>query len=191
MLFRRRNPPTLRERLRALFWPRKGLVRPFRYIGKRILRLGASPHAVAVGVAAGVFSTFTPFVGLHIVIACAIAYALAGNLLASALTTALGNPITFPLIWLATFRVGDVVLGTGVSGGQSSADLVHMLEHLEFTELWQPVLKPMLVGTLVLGSAAGIAAYALTLIAMRAFRKRRRLRIAERVAPQRATTAGP
>ena len=82
MLFRRRKPATWRNRVREFFWPRKGLGRSVRYLGKRILRLSASPHAVAIGVAAGTFSAFTPFLGLHVILAVALAYALAGNLVA-------------------------------------------------------------------------------------------------------------
>ena len=74
MLFRRRNPVTISERLRALLWPRKGFRRGPRYITLRILRLSSTPHSIAVGVAAGVASSFTPFFGLHIVIAVALAF---------------------------------------------------------------------------------------------------------------------
>ncbi len=55
--------------MRELLWPRKGFLRPLRYLTMRILRLTASPHAVAVGVAAGVFVSWTPFIGVHFVMA--------------------------------------------------------------------------------------------------------------------------
>ncbi len=81
MLFRRRKKATWPDRLREFFWPRKGLTRPARYLAKRILRLSASPHAVAAGVAAGTFSAFTPLLGFHVILALALAYLFAGNLL--------------------------------------------------------------------------------------------------------------
>ena len=65
MLFQRRNPPTRKERLRLLVWPRRSFSRSLRYGGKRILRITASPHAVAAGLAVGVFSAFTPFFGFQ------------------------------------------------------------------------------------------------------------------------------
>ena len=40
-----------------------------------ILRLRASPHAIAAGVAAGVFASFIPFLGLHIIIAAVVCLA--------------------------------------------------------------------------------------------------------------------
>ena len=67
MLFRRRKPAGFKEKLRELVWPRKGFLRPPKYLIMRVLRLTASPHAVAVGVAAGVFVSWTPFIGVHFV----------------------------------------------------------------------------------------------------------------------------
>src|SRR5690606_12123881 len=82
-----------------------------RYVAKRVLRLSASPHAIAAGFAAGVFASITPFVGLHFFLAGVIAWVTGGNLVASALGTAFGNPITFPLIWAGTYRLGRWILG--------------------------------------------------------------------------------
>ncbi len=141
------------------------------------MRLSASPHAIAVGVAAGTLSAFTPFFGFHILLAVALAYVLAGNVIAAALATAFANPLTFPLICAATFETGAAVLGAPASGHSSAAELFHLLEHLQFAELWQPVLKPMLVGAGVLGGASAALAYGLTLFGVRLFQERRRLRI--------------
>ncbi|MGO7771021.1 DUF2062 domain-containing protein, partial [Rhizobium ruizarguesonis] len=57
------------EKMRELLWPRKGFLRPIRYLTIRVLRLSASPHAVAAGVAAVVFVSWTPFIGVHFVMA--------------------------------------------------------------------------------------------------------------------------
>ncbi len=99
MLFQRRNPRPEKERLRLLVWPRRSFSRSLRYGGKRILRITASPHAVAAGLAVGVFSAFTPFFGFHLIIAIVLAYVLAGNIAAAALGTTLANPLTLPFIW--------------------------------------------------------------------------------------------
>ncbi len=52
---------------------------------KRVLRLRATPHAIAAGVAAGVFATFTPLLGFHFAMAFVIAYLVRGSLPAAAL----------------------------------------------------------------------------------------------------------
>ncbi|MCF3641673.1 DUF2062 domain-containing protein [Rhizobium sp. TRM95111] len=163
----------LAARIREALWPRKGFGRSVRYIGKRLLRIAATPHAVAAGVAAGVFATFTPFVGFHVLIALAVAWLLAGNLIAAALSTTIGNPLTFPFLWALTFRVGEAMLGIRPDTGGETVDLLHALEHLRFAELWQPVIKPMLAGGLLLGPVAAIPAYLATRYAVSSFRRRR------------------
>lgn len=180
MLFRRRKKASWPDRVREFFWPRKGLTRPARYLAKRILRLSASPHAVAAGVAAGVFAAFTPLLGFHVILALALAYLTAGNLLAAALATTIANPLTIPFIAVATFRLGEIVLGVRSAEAATAAELFHMLEHLEFSELWQPVLKPMLVGAGLLGVSAACLAYGATRLAVRSFKMRRHARLLAR-----------
>ena len=180
MLFRRRKKASWPDRVREFFWPRKGFSRPARYLAKRILRLSASPHAVAAGVAAGTFSAFTPLLGFHVILALALAYLAAGNLLAAALATTIANPLTIPLIAIATFRVGEAVLGIRSGEAVSASELFHMLEHLELSDLWQPVLKPMLVGAGMLGAVAAALAYCVTRFAVRSFKARRHARLTAR-----------
>lgn len=180
MLFRRRKKASRAERLREFLWPRKGLTRPARYLAKRIIRLSASPHAVAAGVAAGVFSAFTPLLGFHVILALVLAYLMAGNLLAAALATTVANPLTIPLIALATFRAGETLLGIQAAEAITTHDLLHRLEHLQFSELWQPVLKPMLAGAGVLGLLAAVIAYGVTRLAVQSFKARRSARLALR-----------
>ncbi len=181
------------DRLREFFWPRKGLTRPARYLAKRILRLSASPHAVAAGVAAGIFSAFTPLLGFHIILAMALAYLMAGNLLAAALATTLANPLTIPLIALATFRVGEALLGITSSEAVTAAELFHRLEHLQLSELWQPVLKPMLAGAGLLGLVTAAVGYGMTRFAVRSFKARRHARLLQRagLSPTRTTALSP
>ena len=183
MLFRRRKKPSWPERVREFLWPRKGVTRPARYLVKRILRLSASPHAVAAGVAAGTFSAFTPLLGFHIILALALSYLIAGNLLAAALATTIANPLTIPLIALATFRSGEAMLGIRSNEAITASELFHRMEHLQLAELWQPVLKPMLAGAGMLGGLTAFLAYAVTRLAVRSFKARRRARLAARAVP--------
>ncbi len=179
MLFQRRNPPTRRERLRLLFWPRHSFARSFKYRGKRILRITASPHAVAAGLAVGVFSAFTPFLGFHVVIAIICAYLLGGNLAAAALGTTAANPLTLPFIWGSTFELGRFLMNRG----PDAAPPVHLgraLHTMQFGEIWTPLIEPMLVGSIVLGAAVGVLVYLVTRYAVSVFRRRRLERLAEK-----------
>lgn len=142
------------------------------------MRLTASPHAIAAGVVAGVAASWTPFIGFHFLLAFAIAYLLAGNMIAAALGTAFGNPLTFPFIWAVTWKLGHFMLGHGVQDG--TVDLVALFEKLELSQLWDPVLKPMLVGAVPLAVASGVILYVVIFYAVRGYQAGRRERLAER-----------
>ena len=176
MLFRRRKVPDFRERLRNVVWPRKSFARSAKYFSKRILRLRATPHAVAAGVAAGVFSSFFPL-GFHLIIAGIVAWLIAGNLVAAALGTAFGNPVTFPFLWGASYETGKLILHQETSTSGAPGELVSMLRHLDFSQLWEPVLKPMTVGAIPLGLVFAIVSYGFTRWAAAAFHERRRVRL--------------
>lgn len=177
MLFARRTPETRAERLRLWLWPRRSIGRSLRYFVKRVLRLNATPHAVAAGVAAGIFASFFPL-GLHFFIAMAVAWLISGNLISAAIATAFGNPLTMPLLWGASYEAGLLMLGR--AGVERPGSIAEMLHHLGFAELWEPVLKPMLVGAVPLGIAAGFVFYAFTRWGMARFERQRRARMAER-----------
>ena len=180
MLFRRREPETLPMKLRTWLWPRRSFNRSLRYLTKRVLRLNASPHAIAAGFAAGVFSSFTPFVGFHFLIAFAISYLIAGNMASAALGTATGNPATFPLIWAATYETGQFLLYSEQIDGAAPPGLASALMHMDFWAVWTPIVEPMLVGGLPIGLLAGLLAYGIVFAAARSFQKRRARRLVER-----------
>lgn len=188
MLFRRRIPADLKERLRTWFWPRRSFARSAKYFSKRVLRLRATPHAVATGVAVGVFVTFLPIPGFHILLAALVTWAIAGNVVASALGTALGNPLTFPAIWGATYELGYMILYGAQAGAGERPHLARLLQDLDLSQLWRPLLFPMAIGALPLGLLFAAAFYGLTYWAVRGYRQRRHERFLER-AGHRATLA--
>lgn len=180
MLFKRRKEANFLDRMRTLFWPRMSFSRTIHYVRKRVLRLTATPHAIAAGFAAGVFASFTPFVGFHFLIAFAIAYVIAGNMMAAALGTAVGNPLTFPLIWSSTYELGHIMLHAERPSTTAPVLLVKHLMHLDITTLWTPLIKPMLFGGIPIGLVAGIASYVTIRWAVGEFQARRRARLAAR-----------
>ncbi|MVA99678.1 DUF2062 domain-containing protein [Nitratireductor sp. CAU 1489] len=190
MLFRRRKPADMWERTRTFVWPRRSFWRSAQYYAKRVLRLNATPHAIAAGIASGVFVSFMPFLGFHFIFAAVFAWVLAGNLLASAIGTAIGNPITFPLIWASTYELGSFLLGTGRPGASETIHFGRMLRHLEFSQLWDPLLKPMTAGGIPLGMAFALGFYLLTRWGVAAFRRQRQRRLAERAMRRALRPAG-
>jgi uncharacterized protein (DUF2062 family) len=181
MLFRRRKPPKFAEKMRELVWPRKGFLRPLRYFQKRIVRLTASPHAIAAGFAAGIAVSWTPFIGVHIIMAFVLAYLVAGNLVAAALgCLSAGNPVTYPFIWGITWEIGHVILGADGSAHRNGIDLPALFKKLDFSQLWGPVLKPMLIGAVPPALVSGLLAYVVTYYGVKGFQHRRRTRLMER-----------
>ena len=180
MLFRRRKTADFGEKLRVMFWPRRSFARSARYFSRRVLRLTATPHAVAAGVAAGAFASFLPYMGFHFLIAAGLAWLLRGNLIASALGTAVGNPITFPFIWGCSLGLGRYVLDGSEPGQLKPLELGRVLWELDFALLWQPFLKPMTVGGAMLGTLCGLILYLVTYWAVGVFREQRRKRLADR-----------
>ncbi|WP_394688625.1 DUF2062 domain-containing protein [Hoeflea sp.] len=180
MLFRRRRPEGIFDRLRTALWPRRSFGRSFQYFVKRVLRLTATPHAIAAGVAAGVFASWTPLLGFHFVLAFVIAYILAGNMVAAALGTAFGNPISFPFIWALTLKLGNLLIGVPHDAAHRHVDLHSLLTHLNVSQLWEPVIKPMLIGCVPPGLLTAIAFYVLTYWGVTAFQTRRKSKLAAR-----------
>lgn len=172
--------------MRVWLWSRRSFSRSLQYFSKRILRLNATPHAVAAGVGAGIFACFFPL-GSHFVIAALACWLIAGNLVAALLAAAVGgNPLTVPVLWGASWETGKLLLHRHLPVNGTPAHLGSMMEHLSFHALWKPVLEPLLLGAVPLGLAFGLVFYALTRWAMGAFREQRRRRIEERSARRRA-----
>ncbi len=179
MLFRRRKNLGFWGRIKSFVWPRKSAWRSVRYYTKRVLRLTATPHAVAAGVAAGVFASFLPYIGFHFFIAAILAWCLRGNLVASALGTAIGNPITFPFIWAATLAIGRFILYGRHPENVVPLQLGRALSELEFAHVWEPLLLPMTLGGIPLGGAFALGFYIMTRWATAAFQEARRKRLAD------------
>lgn len=87
MLFKRRREASVLEKIRVFLWPRRSWSRSVNYVMLRVNRLSGSAHTIALGCAAGIFVSFTPYLGFHFIIAATIAFIIGGNLLASALGT--------------------------------------------------------------------------------------------------------
>lgn len=175
MLFKRREKATFWERFRVGMWPRVSWRRSGNYYIKRMLRLSGTPYAIAIATAIGAGVSLTPFLGFHFLITFALAWLLRGNLIAGAIGTCLGNPLTFPFIWAATYEVGQFILrGRSVD---APARLTNELASKSIDQIW-PLIKPMLVGSVPLGLATGCVVYFAVHKAVSAYQDRRRERLA-------------
>ena len=142
-MFGRRNPLPIHHWVRSVIWPKAGWRRASRYIAHRVRRLPGTPYRIAAGLASGAAVSFTPFIGLHFVFAALLALLLRGNVVASAIGTAVGNLWTFPFIWAWIYS-----LGLWLMGAEAASDLPATLSLGYIFERPLDVLWPMTLGAL-------------------------------------------
>ena len=122
----------------------------------RLKKLPGTPRSIAIGVACGVAVSFTPFLGFHMAIAAGSAWLFGGSIIASAIGTLIGNPWTFPIIWVAILYTGRKLLRLAHNKTPSNFEEF-------FTSAWQalkeldidtfghdiwPILWPMIIGSI-------------------------------------------
>ena len=124
MLMARRAPPSLRESVRLALWPRRTWLRSLRYGQLRLMRLRAVPRSLALGAAAGVFVAVLPIPGIQLLAAAGLAWLIRGHRGTAAVATFAANPVTYPLIWIASYTLGATILGTPVSDAAHDLDML-------------------------------------------------------------------
>lgn len=153
-MFKRRKQLAMHHRMRGFIWPHIGWHRAGRYAYHRLMRLPGSAHSIAAGFACGVALSFTPFVGFHFALAALLAWIIGANVVASAIGTIVGNPWTFPIIWLAIYRLGSLILGWEPAEALPEGfTFAYIVDH-PFA-----VLLPMTVGGIPISALAWIVSY--------------------------------
>lgn len=152
----------------------------FRARFRRLLSLDDPPERTALAFSIGVFIAFSPFLGLHTIVATLIAFVFGFNKIAIYSGTFVNNPfLTLVPIVVVSYAIGAFLLGRPLMLSESglavlthprlfSGDYYRQL----FTETWQ-VFLPFALGGLVLSVICSLVAYPLTLRALRAYRDRR------------------
>lgn len=137
-------------------WQRFGVFRQFKLNLIRLARIKSSPDAIARGLALGVFIGFTPFFGLHILIALFLSFILRQNKIATFVGVWVSNPVTAPFIYALEYEIGRMLLGQPAIG--------FFVLSREFT--WETAIQlglPLGVGSIALGLPMALISYALTL----------------------------
>ena len=161
MLFRRRNQPKLFERLRVLVWPRRNWLRSGKYFIKRILRpVGFSLYHRGRGRRRGVY-LFHPFSRVSTSSLPGRSHSASAAICwPPAIGTGIGNPITFPFIWGATYSTGCFLTGRQMVHGHLQ-NLRHDLLHESFSSIW-PTIKVMAIGAVTVGLLFALIFYFIT-----------------------------
>ena len=183
MLFRRREALSGWRKVRGFLWPRSGWKRAAIYTWHRIARLPGTTHSIAAGVASGAAVSFTPFIGLHFLMGFAVAWIVRGNLVASAIGTAVGNPWTFPFIFALTGQVGSLILGEHVAGHVPSWSWDALLDApFGYLSSFLPVVFPLIVGGVPIAIIVWLLFYFSFKALLSGYRAARQLRLQEKKA---------
>ena len=157
-MFRRKHKLQTMDLVRNLVWPRIGWRRSWHYWMHRVGRLPGSDYSLSVGFAFGAAMSFTPFVGFHFILAALAAWICRANIVASAIGTAVGNPWTFPFIWVWIYNLGIWLGFERVQASAANLDFASFFGNLLKSFLrfdlsylvdtaW-PIFGPMLLGSL-------------------------------------------
>ena len=152
----------------------------FRAAFRRLLAVDDPPERTALAFSVGVFIAFSPFLGLHTVMATALAFAFRFNKIAIYTGTFVNNPfLTLVPITVASYAVGAVLLGRPVALPPGALELLAEPHPLAasywrrlFDQLWD-VVVPFSVGAGVLSVVCSLAAYPVTLKILRARKKKK------------------
>ncbi|MGP8050572.1 MAG: DUF2062 domain-containing protein [Desulfobaccales bacterium] len=140
--------------------------RSLRYHWLKFLRLQDEPWKLSWGMALGVFVGVTPTVPFHMVSVLFLAPLLGISPVAAFLGLQICNPLTIPIIYLAAYKVGNLVLHGGTPlvwrHCYGYSDLLHLL--------WQGGLA-LQVGGLLIAVPPTIASYFLSRWLIRRYRR--------------------
>ena len=139
-------------------------IRPLIHIRHKLFRLKDPPQSISVGLAWGAAVSFTPLLGLHIIICFLGTYLMKGNLLAAAAGTIVGNPWTFPFIFFLDYKIGTFL---GIKGIETINFSVDFLIN-NFNSLFYPTL----VGSVPLSICAWFSTYYFSLLIIRKYKER-------------------
>ncbi|MBX4336070.1 DUF2062 domain-containing protein [Bartonella raoultii] len=190
MLFGHREPVGFVKRIRLWLWPRRSFSRSFSYIRKRILRISATPHKVALGFSIGIFLACSPLFGMHIILAILLSWILRGNFAAAIIGTIFSNPLTFLLIVMADYKIGYFCLSLFSNVSEISLSQIRLLFNsltlsnvsLLFKGAWNSIMMPMVLGGTFLGFVLGSLSYIGIYRAITRFQKKRYQKIMKKKA---------
>jgi uncharacterized protein (DUF2062 family) len=154
----------------------------FRATFRRLLALDDPPERTALAFSLGVFIAFSPFLGLHTILATLIAFLFRFNKVAVYTGTFINNPfLTLVPIIIASYAIGAFILGRPLRIPAAGIELLrhpHLLTaayyHKLFRESWD-IVWPFSIGGMTLSVVCSLIAYPVTSSLLRA-RKRSRSR---------------
>ena len=141
----------------------------FRATFRRLLALDDPPERTALAFSIGVFIAFSPFLGLHTIMATLVAFIFRFNKIAVYAGTFINNPfLTLVPIIIASYALGAFVLGRPLRIPPAGIELLkhpHLLTgsyyHQLFRESWD-IVWPFSIGSMMLSVVCSLIAYPVT-----------------------------
>jgi uncharacterized protein len=152
----------------------------FRAAFRRLLAIDDPPERTALAFSIGVFIGFSPFLGLHTILATLLAFLFRFNKIAIYTGTFLNNPfLTLVPIIIASYAVGAFILGRPLRIPDEGLELLKhpRLFSSDYYRLLfvqsRGIVWTFGVGAMVLAVVCSLLAYPLTLRALRIYRSTR------------------
>ncbi len=138
----------------------------------RLMAIEDSPHAIALGMAIGIFFGFTPLWSLKTLLSIAVAWLLNSNKIAAAISVTLHDVILpfMPAIFLWEYKVGYLALN-GAMPGRVRFGQMRLHDYLRWRVLVD-LIWPTFVGSILLALPVAVVSYFL----VRSFINRKRAR---------------
>ena len=157
----------------------------FRAAFRRLLAIDDPPERTALAFSIGVFIAFSPFLGLHTIMATVLAFLFRFNKIAIYTGTFINNPfLTLVPIIIVSYGVGAFILGRPLSIPDEGLELLKNPQlfsgdyyRLLFVQSWNNIVWPFSVGATALSVVCSLLAYPLTLRALRAYQGRKKSQI--------------
>lgn len=151
----------------------------FRAAFRRLLAIDDPPERTALAFSIGVFIAFSPFLGLHTILATVIAFIFRFNKIAIYTGTFVNNPfLTLVPIIIVSYAIGAFILGRPLSIPEEGLELLknpHLFSsdyyQRLFVESWNNIVWPFSVGGMALSVVCSLLAYPLTLRMLRAYHR--------------------
>jgi len=147
----------------------------FRAAFRRLLAVDDPPERTALAFSVGVFIAFSPFLGLHTIMATLIAFLFRFNKVAIYAGTFVNNPfLTLVPIIAASYALGALLMGRPLSLPDEGWQLLrepHLLTAAYWRQLFthlRDIVLPFSIGGMVLSIVLSLAAYPVTLKLLRA-----------------------
>ncbi len=166
----------MNRHLRARFRLLKRRVR--RFVFHTILHADDPPHRLAMGLAIGMFITFTPTVGFQMALVVFFAWLLRANKVVGLPLVWISNPATIVPIFYVCYRIGRLVLlQDGVESGWWD-EIGHPAgpwwsQAGFYWQRFMEVAAPLWVGSLVVAALVGYATYYISYYAIYGYRMKR------------------